>query len=118
MSGLALVGIPILTQMGLGAAGAVLAAVMIAVTLVPALFGFAGHKIDRLTIGRARTGSATEARDSLIARWTRRVTTRPARSLVLGAGRMLLPAHPHLSLPSGTPHLRPQPTSHPHARPH
>src|SRR3546814_3477182 len=40
MSGLALVGIPILTQMGLGAAGAVLAAVMIAVTLVPALFGF------------------------------------------------------------------------------
>src|SRR3546814_6025240 len=35
MSGLALVGIPILTQMGLGAAGAVLAAVMITVTLVP-----------------------------------------------------------------------------------
>src|SRR3546814_7279748 len=90
MSGLALVGIPILTQMVLGAAGAVLAAVMIAVTLVPALFGFAGHKIDRLTIGRTRTGSATEARDSLSARWARRVTTRPARSLAIGAGPMLL----------------------------
>src|SRR3546814_11489406 len=80
MSGLALVGIPILTQMGLGAAGAVLAAVMIAVTLVPALFGFAGHKIDRLTIGRARTGSATDARDPLSASWARRATPRPTRT--------------------------------------
>ncbi|HEY9557237.1 MAG TPA: MMPL family transporter [Acidimicrobiales bacterium] len=102
MSGLALVGIPILTQMGLGAAGAVLAAVMIAVTLVPALFGFAGHKIDRLTIGRARTGSATEARDSLSARWARRVTARPARSLAIGVGLMLLLSAPMLSMRLGT----------------
>src|SRR3546814_20084342 len=102
MSGLALVGIPILTQMGLGAAGAVLAAVMIAVTLVPALFGFAGHKIDRLTIGRARIGSATEARDSLSARWARRVTARPARSPTHGGGPMLQLSAPHRPMPPGT----------------
>jgi putative drug exporter of the RND superfamily len=102
MSGLAAVGIPILTQMGLGAAGAVLVAVMIAVTLVPALFGFAGHKIDRLTIGRARTGSAAEAPNTLSARWARRVTSRPTASLAAGLGLMLLLSVPMLSMRLGT----------------
>jgi putative drug exporter of the RND superfamily len=102
MSGLAAVGVPILTQMGLGAAGAVLAAVLIAVTLVPALFGFAGHKIDRLTIGKARTGSAAESHNTLSARWARRVTARPAVSLAVGLGFMLLLSVPMLSMRLGS----------------
>lgn len=40
LAGLAVVGIPMLTKMGLAAAGAVTVAVLIALTLVPALLGF------------------------------------------------------------------------------
>ena len=43
LSGLAVVGIPFLTVMGVGAAGTVLVAVLVALTLLPALIGFAGR---------------------------------------------------------------------------
>jgi RND superfamily putative drug exporter len=111
LAGLAAVGIPLLTRMGLGAAGAVLVAVMIAVTLMPALLGFAGHKIDRLTIGRARTGAQAESHQSLSARWARRVTRRPGRSLVAGLGVMLLLSVPMLSMRLGSPDDGTKPTS-------
>ena len=41
--GLTVVNIPILTKMGLAAAGTVIIAVLIALTLIPALLGFAGR---------------------------------------------------------------------------
>ncbi|MEU9731088.1 MMPL family transporter [Streptomyces sp. NPDC048002] len=40
LAGLSVVGIPMLTKMGLAAAGAVVVAVLVALTLVPALLGF------------------------------------------------------------------------------
>ncbi|KND39482.1 MMPL family transporter [Streptomyces acidiscabies] len=40
LAGLAVVGIPMLTKMGLAAAGAVVVAVLVALTVVPALLGF------------------------------------------------------------------------------
>src|SRR4051812_9602022 len=45
LSGLAVVGIPFLTVMGVGAAGTVLVAVLVALTLLPALLGFAGKRL-------------------------------------------------------------------------
>ncbi|HEY0471328.1 MAG TPA: MMPL family transporter, partial [Kribbella sp.] len=45
LAGLSLVGISFLTAMGLAAAGTVLTAVLIAITLVPAMLGFVGHRI-------------------------------------------------------------------------
>ncbi len=45
LCGLAVVGIPFLTYMGVAAAAAVLIAMLIALTLLPALFGFAGGKV-------------------------------------------------------------------------
>lgn len=51
--GLVVVGIPFLTVMGLSAAATVLVAVLVAVTLVPALLGFAGERL-RPTAARAR----------------------------------------------------------------
>lgn len=49
LAGLAVCGVPFLTQMGLGGAFTVALAVLIALTLLPALLGFAGH---RVTSGR------------------------------------------------------------------
>lgn len=45
LAGLPVVGIPFLTAMGLAAAGTVLVAVLVAVTLLPALLGFAGDRV-------------------------------------------------------------------------
>ncbi|MEX5637587.1 MMPL family transporter [Parafrankia sp. FMc2] len=45
LAALAVVGIPFLTAMGLAAAGTVAVAVVIALTLLPAVFGFAGQRI-------------------------------------------------------------------------
>ena len=55
--GLLVVNIPFLTVMGLAAAGTVSIAVLIAITLLPAMLGFAGHRVARgnrfVTGGRA-----------------------------------------------------------------
>jgi RND superfamily putative drug exporter len=45
LCGLSIVGIPFLTYMGVAAAVSVLIALLIAVTLLPALLGFAGHRV-------------------------------------------------------------------------
>ncbi|MFD0788546.1 MMPL family transporter, partial [Micromonospora azadirachtae] len=45
LAGLAVVDIPFLTIMGLAAAGTVTVAVLVAITLQPALLGFAGRKV-------------------------------------------------------------------------
>ncbi|SHH41009.1 putative drug exporter of the RND superfamily [Jatrophihabitans endophyticus] len=49
LCGLAVVGIPFLTTMGLAAAGAVLVALLIALTLLPAALGFAGSRVARFS---------------------------------------------------------------------
>ncbi|SCG37003.1 putative drug exporter of the RND superfamily [Micromonospora echinaurantiaca] len=45
LAGLAVVNIPFLTVMGLAAAATVTVAVLVAITLQPALLGFAGHRV-------------------------------------------------------------------------
>ncbi|CAM5676720.1 Membrane protein YdfJ [Streptomyces alboniger] len=59
LSGLAL-NIPILTKMGLAAAGTVVVAVLIALTMIPALLGFAGRKaLSRRTARSPRARRST-----------------------------------------------------------
>ncbi|MFJ4205376.1 MMPL family transporter [Streptomyces sviceus] len=58
--GLGVVGIPELTKMGMGGAGAVALAVLVALTLVPALFGFFGRRVlSRAARKTVRPGSRT-----------------------------------------------------------
>ena len=56
LAGLSAVGIPFLTTMGLIAAGAVAISVLIALTLLPALLGFAGEKVARFIASRRSDG--------------------------------------------------------------
>ncbi|MEW2526341.1 MMPL family transporter [Streptomyces sp. NPDC047071] len=99
--GLGVVGIPELTRMGLGGAGAVALAVLVALTLVPALFGFFGHRVLSRTVrkgARPDSGSA-----GIGTRWARFVLRRPVAVLVvsvLGLGAVALPT---LSLELGLP---------------
>ncbi|WP_275561506.1 MMPL family transporter [Streptomyces sp. 5-6(2022)] len=122
--GLGVVGIPELTKMGMGGAGAVALAVLVALTLVPALFGFFGNGVSparakprawgrvlsRAARKATRPGSerphpvpAAAGRPGLGIRWARFVLRRPVTVLLiagLGLGAVALPA---LSLELGLP---------------
>ncbi|MCX5226749.1 MMPL family transporter [Streptomyces sp. NPDC006553] len=116
--GLAVVNIPMLTKMGFAAAGTVVIAVLIALTLIPAMLGFAGDKV----IGRkqrkaAKAGaeggaeSAKSEKPNGGTRWARFVIRRPVMVLligVLGLGAIALPA---ASLEMGLPDDGVKPTS-------
>jgi putative drug exporter of the RND superfamily len=97
LSGLAVVGIPFLTVMGVGAAGTVLVAVLVALTLLPALLGFAGTRLAPRPGSRAARRELADAQEStgvggsMGARWTRLVTRRPLLTvLVVLAGLVVL----------------------------
>ncbi|MDX3570551.1 MMPL family transporter [Streptomyces sp. ID05-47C] len=109
--GLGVVGIPELTKIGMGGAGAVVLAVLVALTLVPALFGFFGRRVLSRAVRRAtRPGSRhphpvlpAAGRPGIGIRWARFVLRRPVAVLltaVLGLGTVALPA---LSLELGLP---------------
>src|SRR4051794_40862862 len=97
LSGLSVVGIPFLTVMGVGAAGTVLVAVAVALTLLPALLGFAGARLAPKPGSRtarreqADAAATTGAGGSMGARWTRLITRRPLLTvLVVVAGLAVL----------------------------
>ena len=96
LTGLTVVGIPFLTVMGLCAAGTVAIAVLVAVTLVPALLGFAG--------GRLRPPKSRPAtRIGPAKRWARLTTQRPRLVSVLCVLLLVLCAGPLLNMRLGLP---------------
>jgi RND superfamily putative drug exporter len=70
---MSVVGVPLLTEMGLAAAVAVVLAVLIALTLLPALMGFAGSRVTPVT----DSGRAGRPRGALARRWMELTTGRP-----------------------------------------
>ncbi|MBT3153290.1 MMPL family transporter [Streptomyces sp. CHD11] len=118
LAGLAIVNIPVLTKMGFAAAGTVVIAVLIALTLVPALLGFAGERV----LGRrARKAAAPDrnanvtvpaaGRENLGTRWARFVLRRPVWVLLVGVIGLGATALPASSLELGLPDDGSQPTS-------
>ena len=103
LSGLFVVNIPFLTVMGLGAAGTVVIAVLLAVTLLPALLGFMGPRIAKSRIFRGPAPRPETGR-TLGARWARAVTDKlrwPAIAGVIIA--LLVLAAPSLKMQLGLP---------------
>src|SRR5690606_30216791 len=94
--GLSVVNIPMLTKMGVAAAGTVAIAVLIALTMIPALLGYAGRRVrpagekSRL-LGGGRTSGKPD-RENRATRW--------ARVVVRGAVAVLLPGVVGLGAPA------------------
>lgn len=97
LAGLAVVDIPILTQMGLAAAATVAISVLIALTLLPAMAGFVGRRI----VGRGIPGlrgsnpETENGKPTMGRRWVTMVTRKPLAVLlvaVTGLGVLALPA--------------------------
>jgi RND superfamily putative drug exporter len=96
LAGLTVVGVPVLASMGLAAAGTVAVAVLIAITLIPALLSFTGR---RVIGGRLRRRTVDPesgvGRTPMGERWARVVTRRRVPILIfalLGLGAVAVPA--------------------------
>jgi RND superfamily putative drug exporter len=122
--GLAVVNIPMLTKMGVAAAATVAIAVLIALTMVPALLGYAGRRVKPAGAkgkrpGRrapredagTRTAEKQQPKDNLGTRWARFVVRRPVAVLLLGVVGLGAAAVPAASLELGLPDDGSQPTS-------
>jgi putative drug exporter of the RND superfamily len=99
LAALTVCGIPFLTAMGLAAAGTVVIAVLIALTLVPALLGFAGK--------RALKGKDLErprgTEETLGKRWVGLVTRHRVLAAIIPAVLLLVLAMPVLNMRLGLP---------------
>ncbi|MGB7980204.1 MAG: MMPL family transporter [Candidatus Nanopelagicales bacterium] len=96
-----LIGIPFVSALGLAASITVATTLLAAVTLLPALLGVFGGKLDRLRIRTLRFDHADD-RTSGWHRWTRRVQRRPWPYLVTSTLVLLLLAAPLISIRLGT----------------
>jgi RND superfamily putative drug exporter len=96
---LAFAGIPLVTTLGYTAAIAVLVAVLAACTLLPALLGALGPRIDSLRVSFGRT-HPDDHQPHGWARWARAVAERPWRSLLAATAVLVVLAVPvtHLQL--------------------
>ncbi|MFD9435167.1 MMPL family transporter [Streptomyces sp. NPDC060002] len=123
LAGLAVVNVPMLTKMGLAAAGTVVVAVLIALTMIPALLGYAGKKVKATGEKRRPTGEKTgdrtggegrpgkQAKPGPGVRWASFVIRRPAAVLLLGVVGLGAVAVPATQLELGLPDDGSQPTS-------
>ncbi|MGW5851379.1 MMPL family transporter [Streptomyces sp. NPDC055254] len=119
--GLAVVNIPMLTKMGVAAAGTVVIAVLVALTLVPAILGFAGKKVlpageKSKLFGKGRAAEAgsdatAEKKPNGGTRWARFVLRRPVMVLLAGVIGLGVIAIPASKLEMGLPDDGAQPVS-------
>jgi RND superfamily putative drug exporter len=119
LCGLIVVGIPFLSVMGLAAAASVAVALLIALTLVPALLGFAGPRVAKFTrlplLGaraeRTARRSAADPESPAGARWARFVVRRRVPVLIGGIALLGALAVPALSMQLGLPGAASDPAS-------
>ncbi|MGW5478006.1 MMPL family transporter [Streptomyces sp. NPDC004008] len=113
--GLAVVNIPMLTKMGVAAAGTVAIAVLIALTMIPALLGYAGRKVkpagEKSKLLGGGRAAARQDRPNMGTRWASFVVRRPLAVLLLGVVALGAAAVPASKLQLGLPDDGSQPTS-------
>jgi uncharacterized membrane protein YdfJ with MMPL/SSD domain len=102
--GLLLVRLDFLRGVAIGSALTVLMTMAAAVTLLPALLGFTGARIDRVSVFRRRS-----SRPPLAARWAGTIARRPLLATVLAGLLLILLAAPVLALRLSMPDASTQP---------
>ena len=110
LGSLVFAGIPIVTKLGYTAAVAVVVSVLCATTLLPALLGALGPRIDSLRVKLGRT-HPDDHKPHGWARWARGVAKRPWRSVVASTAVLVVLALPVLDLHLGQSDTGALPTS-------
>ncbi|MEP9392979.1 MMPL family transporter [Gordonia sp. VNK1] len=106
LAGLTVIGMPMLTKMGLAAAGAVVVAVLAALTLVPAIIGLAPQRVlsrKARRDGVVVVGGDGSTKPSAAQRWSGFILHRPILSVVVGVLALGLLAIPVADLRLGMP---------------
>ncbi|MEU3609367.1 MMPL family transporter [Streptomyces sp. NPDC035033] len=107
LAALAITGIPFLTIMGLAGAGTVLIAVLVAISLLPAVLGVFGERMRPRRPKKAKRSNRAPGSWGLA--WARGVTRTPAVVLVAGILGLLFLALPARDLRLGLPSYAAQP---------
>jgi RND superfamily putative drug exporter len=100
--GLFLAGLPAISAMGVSVALVVVVAMAAAITLLPGLLGFAGTKIDKLSIHR-KSHVSNAAHETLSGRWAHHVGSHSVRYAIVSLGVLCTIAIPALSMRIGMP---------------
>ncbi|MBV9832255.1 MAG: MMPL family transporter [Marmoricola sp.] len=115
LTGLSVAGIPVLTVMGLGAAFAVTVAVLVALTLLPAIALLLGDRLrprrQRFKLRRRRATVRTKV--GMATHWVRTVTRWPVVTVLVVVAALGLVAVPALSLKLALPDNSSAPTNTP-----
>ncbi len=111
LAGLSVVNIPTLTEMGLAAAVTVIIAVLVALTLIPALLGFAGPKVFGRRARKEPAVTRVTRKERAGTRWSRFVLRHPVAVLVTGVVGLGIVAIPLSSLSMALPDDGHLPTS-------
>ena len=104
LCGLLIVPTNIFVSLGAGAILVVAMAVFAALTLLPAVLGLLGPRVNRLRVpylGRRLMDARAAGKPSALARAARVAMRRPAIAIVLGVGVLLLAASPLLGMKTG-----------------
>jgi RND superfamily putative drug exporter len=110
--GLWISGIAFVGWMATATAIVVAVAVVAAITLMPALLGFAGRAIDKLSVHRiVQRAEESETKENIWGRWGREVERRPVRYFVGALVVLVALAIPYFSMELGMPDDGTVPTS-------
>ena len=109
--GLLLVPIPLVRTLGVAAAIGVGVMILAALTLLPALFGLAGHKIDSFRFPFAFKDTSADPESSFWGKFATHTSKRPWTALIVGTVVLLTFAIPFLSIDFGMPDDSSMPTN-------
>ncbi|MES9536521.1 MMPL family transporter [Actinomadura sp. NPDC000600] len=107
--GLVVMGQRLMTGVAIAASVTVLVTMVAAVTLLPALLGFTGHRIDSLRLPRRAPRPRSAERRPPAERWAVTVQRRPLLAAVLAGAGLLVLAAPTLSMRLSLPDASVQP---------
>src|SRR5712692_3303706 len=88
--GLFVMGLSFVRGLAVGAALAVIVTMIASVTLLPAVLGFVGHNIDKLSLPWTRRATEAGASRGLWYRWSRLIQRRPLPFATVGLGELVL----------------------------
>jgi RND superfamily putative drug exporter len=103
ISGLAVLGLPFVTKLGIGAAMTVVGAVVTAITLLPAVLSKLGHRVNSLKLPLVKHDNSSKAIESgPFGRWAKFITSHP-KSVVLATLAVLVTlAIPYMDIRLGS----------------
>ncbi|HEX5142151.1 MAG TPA: MMPL family transporter, partial [Dehalococcoidia bacterium] len=103
--GMFFLNLDFLRSLAIGASSSVLMTMLAAITLLPAMLGFVGRKIDSLRVPflhkPTEAGSAEGDRTSFWYRWSRIIQTKPWPPLIISAAVLIILAIPLFSIRLG-----------------